>query len=47
MERLLEEMSFEASDLGEKSEPIDIDSAYVDKYLNEISRDEDLSRFIL
>jgi ATP-dependent HslUV protease ATP-binding subunit HslU len=47
MERLLEEMSFEASDLGGKSEPIDIDSAYVDKYLNEISQDEDLSRFIL
>ncbi|WP_438951302.1 ATP-dependent protease ATPase subunit HslU [Porticoccus sp.] len=47
MERLLEEMSFEASDLGGKSELVDIDSAYVDKYLGEISRDEDLSRFIL
>ena len=47
MERLLEEMSYEASDLGDKSELIDIDSAYVDKYLDEISRDEDLSRFIL
>lgn len=47
MERLLEEISFEASDLGGKSESVNIDSAYVDKYLNEISRNEDLSRFIL
>lgn len=45
MERLVEEVSFEASDKGEQS--LDIDAAYVDKYLGELIEDEDLSRFIL
>ncbi len=47
MERLLEEISFEASDKGGKGEPVNIDAAFVDQQLTEISRDEDLSRFIL
>lgn len=45
MERLLEEISFEASDSKEKS--ISIDSSYVDKYLQVLVKDEDLSRYIL
>lgn len=47
MERLLEELSFEASDMDIKGEKIDINQAYVDKYLGEVSQNEDLSRFIL
>ena len=48
MERLLEEVSFAASDMavGEKSELI-IDSGYVEKQLSELAADEDLSRYIL
>jgi len=44
LERLLEEISFAGGD-GETS--ITIDAAYVDKQLGELSKDEDLSRFIL
>ena len=47
MERLLEDISYEASDIATKGEPVDVDAAFVDKQLSEISRDEDLSRFIL
>lgn len=47
MEHLLEEISFDASDLGAKGEQIDINQAYVNEHLNEVSQDEDLSRFIL
>jgi ATP-dependent HslUV protease ATP-binding subunit HslU len=47
MERLLEDISFEASDRGGQDEPVNIDAAFVDQQLTEISRDEDLSRFIL
>ncbi len=47
MERLLEDISFDASDLSAKHESITIDGKYVDKSLNELSQDEDLSRFIL
>lgn len=48
MERLLEEVSFAASDLaiGESSELV-IDKAYVEKQLDDLAKDEDLSRFIL
>jgi len=49
MERLLEEVSFSASDLG-SSEPtrrLVIDAPYVDGQLGELARDDDLSRFIL
>jgi ATP-dependent HslUV protease ATP-binding subunit HslU len=47
MERLLEEISFEAADLGAKGETIDINQGYVDDHLKDISQNEDLSRFIL
>jgi ATP-dependent HslUV protease ATP-binding subunit HslU len=45
MERLLETISFEASDKSGVS--VTIDTAYVDEHLMELSRDEDLSRYIL
>ena len=45
LERLLEEISFSASDMSEKS--IVIDTAYVDSHLTEFAEDEDLSRYIL
>ena len=45
MERLLEELSFEAED--RRGETITIDAAYVDARLNTLSRDTDLSKFIL
>jgi len=44
MERLLESISFDTCEIKEK---IVIDKAYVDKQLNDLARDEDLSRFIL
>jgi ATP-dependent HslUV protease ATP-binding subunit HslU len=45
MEKLLDEISFEAPDLDTKS--ITIDAQYVDRMLADIVRDEDLSRYIL
>ena len=45
MERLLETVSFEASDKSGMS--ITVDAAYVDEHLMELSKDEDLSRYIL
>ncbi|HQZ07927.1 MAG: ATP-dependent protease ATPase subunit HslU [Rhodoferax sp.] len=45
MERLLEEVSFEASTLQGKT--IVVDAAYVNLRLSELSQDEDLSRYIL
>ena len=45
MERLLEDISFSAPDIGDKS--ITIDAAYVDKHLGELIKDEDLTRYIL
>jgi ATP-dependent HslUV protease ATP-binding subunit HslU len=45
MERLLDEVSFEAPDLGQKT--VVIDQAYVDRMLADIVRNEDLSRYIL
>lgn len=47
MERLLEEISFDAADIGAKNEKITIDKAFVEKSLNELVSDEDLTRFIL
>ncbi len=44
MEKLMEEISYTASDPGEK---LVIDSEYVDKQLGELAKDEDLTRFIL
>jgi len=45
MERLLENLSFDASDLKETD--ITIDQDYVDKHLNQFADNEDLSRYIL
>ena len=45
MERLLETVSFEASD--KSGTGVQIDAAYVDEHLAELSKDEDLSRYIL
>ena len=45
MERLLDELSFEAPDMKHGNVPIN--SAYVKERLDEVSQDEDLSRFIL
>lgn len=45
MERLFEEVSFEASERQDKTLIVDAD--YVSKYLGELVEDEDLSRFIL
>jgi len=45
MERLLETVSFEASD--KSGLELTIDADYVDDHLSELSRDEDLSRYIL
>ncbi len=45
LERLLEELSFEATEIA--PDTITITADYVDKQLEELSKDEDLSRFIL
>jgi ATP-dependent HslUV protease ATP-binding subunit HslU len=45
MERLLDEISFEAPDLADKS--ITIDAPYVRRMLSDIVKNEDLSRYIL
>jgi ATP-dependent HslUV protease ATP-binding subunit HslU len=45
LERVLDEISFEAPDLKKKN--VKIDSAYVHKQLAEIVKDQDLSRYIL
>ncbi|MBJ55844.1 MAG: HslU--HslV peptidase ATPase subunit, partial [Gammaproteobacteria bacterium] len=48
MERLLEEVSFTAADLGVgENRDLTIDAAYVEKQLGDLARNEDLSRFIL
>ena len=45
MERLLEEISYDAADHA--GQQIEIDAAYVDKHLGALVKDDDLSRFIL
>lgn len=45
MEKLLEKLSFEATELGNQT--ITIDEAYVDEQLASIAQDQDLSHFIL
>jgi ATP-dependent HslUV protease ATP-binding subunit HslU len=45
MERLLETVSFEASDRS--GSQLTVDADYVDEHLAELSKDEDLSRYIL
>ena len=45
LERLLDELSFDASDRG--GETVVIDAAYVSRVLEGVVRDEDLSRYVL
>ncbi len=45
MEKLLEDVSFEAED--RKGESVTVDAAYVEKQLAEIARDMDLSKYVL
>jgi len=45
MERLLETVSFDASDMGD--ETVNIDANYVNEHLGELSLEEDLSQYIL
>ncbi len=45
MERLLEELSFEAADMG--GGKVTINAAHVEQRLDKVAKDEDLSKFIL
>jgi ATP-dependent HslUV protease ATP-binding subunit HslU len=45
MERLLEELSFEAPDMERRG--VEIDAAYVRQRLHDLAEDEDLSKFVL
>ncbi len=45
MERVLEELSFESPDM--KMGKVEVNAAYVSERLDEVSQDEDLSKFIL
>lgn len=49
MERLLEEVSFAAADMAieQQGKPLLIDKSYVEQQLDELAKDEDLSRYIL
>jgi ATP-dependent HslUV protease ATP-binding subunit HslU len=45
IEKLLEEVSFSAG--NHSGSVVQIDAAYVDRALNEVAADEDLSRYVL
>jgi ATP-dependent HslUV protease ATP-binding subunit HslU len=45
MERILDEISFDAADMSGKT--VEIDAAYVQKHVGELARNTDLSKFIL
>ena len=45
MERLMDKISFDASDMN--GQTVNIDAAYVSEALGEVIENEDLSRFIL
>ena len=45
MEKLLDDISFSASDLGD--EVVTVDKDYVEKYVGDFAKDNDLSKFIL
>jgi ATP-dependent HslUV protease ATP-binding subunit HslU len=45
LEKVLDEISFEASDLKKKN--VKVDAAYVNKQLADIVKNQDLSRYIL
>ena len=45
MERVLDDVSFRASDLG--GQTVSVDAAYVEKHIGDLAKNADLSRFIL
>ena len=45
MERILDDVSFRASDLG--GQTVTIDAAYVQEHVGDLAKNADLSRFIL
>ncbi len=45
MEKLLEEVSFDAED--RKGQSLTVDAAYVDSQLKEVARNTDLSKYVL
>jgi ATP-dependent HslUV protease ATP-binding subunit HslU len=45
LERLLDELSFDASEMDGKS--VTIEAAYVQRVLADVVKDEDLSRYVL
>ena len=45
MEKLLEELSFAASDM--QSQEVVVDEEYVDRHVGDIIKGQDLSKFIL
>jgi ATP-dependent HslUV protease ATP-binding subunit HslU len=45
MERLLEELSFHAPEMGEQTVKVDVD--YVRQQLKDVVEDQDLSRYML
>ena len=45
MERVLDEISFEATDRS--GDAVVVDAAYVEKHIGDLARNADLSRFIL
>ncbi len=47
LERLLEEISFDAADLSNNREKISINAEFVQEQLGDLAKDEDLTRFIL
>lgn len=47
LERLLEEVSFEATELASKEPALVVDAAFVSQRLEDVAQDEDLSHFIL
>jgi ATP-dependent HslUV protease ATP-binding subunit HslU len=48
MERLLEKLSFDATDIAAKEAgDINIDETYVNEHLQNLANDSDLSRYIL
>ncbi len=47
LERLLEEISFDAADLSTNRDKISINSEFVQEQLGDLAKDEDLTRFIL
>lgn len=47
LERLLEEVSFNAGDIASRGKNVVVDAEFVEQHLEALAQDEDLSRFIL